>query len=120
MGLLIWQFMTETGKNLHDLIEEIYDITGRFAFERADLKINPDLKLRIIDYCREGRFTSFGKYKVRNVDTLDGFKYYLNDSEWVMIRPSGTEPVLRTYAESETTQQAKDILKACYDTIMSI
>lgn len=120
MGLLIWQFMTETGKNLHDLIEEIYDITGRFAFERADLKINPDLKLRIIDYCREGKFTSFGKYKVRNVDTLDGFKYYLNDSEWVMIRPSGTEPVLRTYAESETTQQAKDILKACYDTIMSI
>lgn len=120
MGLLLWQFMTETGMNLHELIEEIYSITGKFAFERSDLKINPDLKTRIIEHCKEGKFTSFGKYKVKSVDTLDGYKYYFNDSEWVMIRPSGTEPVLRTYAESETTEQAKDILRACYETIMNI
>ncbi len=120
MGLLLWQFMTETGKNLHELIEEVYAITGNFAFERSDLKINPALKTRIIEHCSNNKFTSFGKFVVRNLDTLDGFKYYFNDSEWLMIRPSGTEPILRTYAESETSERAKEILKACYDTIMNI
>lgn len=120
MGLLIWQFMTETGKNLHELIDEIYSITGRFAFERSDLKIQNELKCRIIDHCREEKFSSFGNYQVQRVETLDGFKYYFSESEWLMIRPSGTEPLLRTYAEAETAEKAKDILRACYETIMKL
>ena len=43
---------------------------------------------------------------------MDGWKYYLEDGGWLMIRASGTEPVLRNSAESETTEKAFDILKA--------
>lgn len=118
-GMVIWEAMAKTGKTLKEIVQEIYDITGSFAFERSDLKLDEANKQRIVENCNKGVYTSFGKYKVERVETLDGFKYYLNDSEWVMIRPSGTEPLLRTYAESHTKQEALDILKACYDTIMT-
>jgi phosphomannomutase len=105
--------MAKTGKSLQDLIAEVYAITGPFAFERNDLTISPDLKDAIIARCRKNDFKAFGHYTVTSVDTLDGWKYWLSPESWVMIRPSGTEPVLRTYAEGATKQEALAILEAC-------
>ena len=118
-GLLIWEAMVETGLSLTELIDEIYAITGPFAFERADLIVSKQDKERIVQNCRQGNYESFGKYPVRKTETLDGFKYYFSDSQWLMIRPSGTEPVLRTYAEGRNKEEALDILKTGYNTIMS-
>ena len=67
--------------------------------------------------CNQDKFTSFGEYKVESIDKTDGFKFILTDSQWLMIRPSGTEPVLRCYAESETLAVARAILNACKSTI---
>ena len=117
-GLLIFEAMVKTGKSLKEMIDEVYELTGPFAFERRDLRISPDDKNRIVKNCKKGEYKSFGDYKVAKVETLDGFKYYFNEDEWLMIRPSGTEPVLRTYAESSTTEKALEILQAGYDTIM--
>lgn len=112
-GLLLWELMAKTGKSLQDLIAEVYAITGPFAFERNDLTISPDLKESIISRCRKNDFKAFGPYNVTSVDTLDGWKFWLSPESWVMIRPSGTEPVLRTYAEAATKQEALAILEAC-------
>ncbi len=117
-GLIIWEAMVKTGKSLRQLIQEIYDITGVFAFERRDLKISQEDKERIVKNCENNTYKSFGPYNVEKVETLDGFKYYFNDHEWLMIRPSGTEPVLRTYAESSSQEKAFEILQYGYDTIM--
>jgi phosphomannomutase len=117
-GLLLWEALVKTGKSLRELVEEIYAITGRFAFERSDLTISQADKDRIVSRCEAGDYTHFGPYKVIRTETLDGFKYYFSDSQWVMIRPSGTEPVLRTYAEGSTREEALDILRIAYDTIM--
>jgi len=119
MGLTIWQFMIETGKTIEEIIQEIYDITGKFAFERSDLHIDEKLKQKIIKNCKENKYKNFGNYKIEKVDDFDGFKYFFNENEWVMIRPSGTEPVLRTYAESKTKEQALDILEKCKKTILN-
>lgn len=116
-GLLIFEAMVKTGKTLQELIDEIYFITGAFAFERADLSIPEVLKQQIIADCKSNKHTSFGKYKVEKTETLDGFKYYFNESEWLMIRPSGTEPVLRTYAESYTKEDAFEILRSARETL---
>ncbi len=117
-GLLIWEAMVKTGKTLNELINEVYSITGRFAFERADLTIDPEDKERIVTNCKNNAYDRFGDYKVQRTENLDGYKYYFSDSQWLMIRPSGTEPVLRTYAEGTTREEALDILKAGYQTIM--
>lgn len=118
MGLVILEFMAKTGKSLKELIAEVYAITGPFAFERIDLHLKEELKNKIVEACKTNKFNSFGKYKVQRVDDLDGYKYFLNDDEWLMIRASGTEPVLRTYAESHTQAEAFAILKEAQDTLL--
>ncbi len=118
MGLILFEFMAKSGKSLENLIAEVYAIVGPFAFERIDLHIDNDTKLRIIEDCKAGKFTQFGKYKVDRIDTTDGFKFFFDEDTWLMIRPSGTEPVLRTYAEASTQEKVFDILADCKATIL--
>ncbi|MDC0249289.1 phosphoglucomutase/phosphomannomutase family protein [Flavobacteriales bacterium] len=118
MGLILFEFMAKSGKSLENLIEEIYEIVGRFAFERIDLHIDNDTKIRIIEDCKRGKFTKFGKYKVDRIETTDGFKFFFDSDTWLMIRPSGTEPVLRTYAEASSQEKVFDILADCKATIL--
>ena len=118
MGLILFEFMAKSGKSLEDLIAEVYEIVGEFAFERIDLHIDNDTKLRIIEDCKLGKFTQFGKYKVDRIETTDGFKFFFDEDTWLMIRPSGTEPVLRTYAEASTQAKVFDILADAKATIL--
>ncbi|HET6244288.1 MAG: phosphoglucomutase/phosphomannomutase family protein [Bacteroidetes bacterium] len=111
MGMVIWEYMAKSGKSLNELIEEVYEITGKFAFERSDLHLNEEIKNKIVNNCRNNNYSGFGNYKIERTENLDGYKYFFNDDEWLMIRASGTEPVLRTYAESETREKAFEILK---------
>lgn len=117
MGLIVWEFMAKSGKKLSELIQEVYAIVGEFKFERNDLHINEALKQSIVTKCKANEYKSFGQYQVKNSDTIDGFKYFFDDERWVMIRPSGTEPVLRIYAEAPTLKEVRIILKATEDEI---
>ena len=119
IGLTLWEFMVKSGKSMDELIQEVYEITGTFAFERSDLHIKEEEKLAIIEKCKAGGYDSFGDRKVEYMDDLDGFKYFFNENEWFMIRPSGTEPVLRTYAEAASRDEALDILKVGYTTLFN-
>ena len=117
MGLVLFEYMAKSGKTLDELVLEVYDLVGEFKYCRDDLHISEELKNSIVNKCNQDKFTSFGEYKVESIDKTDGFKFTLNDSQWLMIRPSGTEPVLRCYAESETLAGARAILNACKSTI---
>lgn len=117
MGLIIWEFMAKSGKSLDDLIDEVYEIVGPFKFERNDLHISEELKHKVIENCKNDVYKNFGGYKVREVGIIDGFKYFFDDDRWVMIRPSGTEPVLRTYAEAPTLEEVRKILRITEDMI---
>lgn len=110
MGLTIWEFMAKTGKSLKELIQEVYDITGTFWFERNDLYIDETIKNKVLENCKSGAYKEFGKYKVKRIDDLDGWKFFFDDDTWLMIRASGTEPVLRTYAEGADKKITDDIL----------
>lgn len=110
MGLVIWEFMAKSGKTLRELINEVYDITGAFWFERNDVHLKESLKQEIISNCASGRYKEFGPYQVIRTDDLDGFKFFLSDDAWVMIRASGTEPLLRIYAEGANKEEALAIL----------
>jgi len=111
MGLTIWEYMVKSGKSLEELIQDVYELVGEFKFERIDLHLKEKEKQNIIKNCESGNYSNFGDLEVRKVETIDGFKYYFDNDEWVMIRSSGTEPVLRTYAESATTAGAFKVLE---------
>lgn len=117
MGLIIWEFMAKSGKSLDDLIAEVYEIVGGFQFERSDLHITEELKQAIIKACSTDGYNAFGPYKIERIETIDGFKFFFDDQRWMMIRPSGTEPVLRTYAEAPTLDEVRLILKHTEETI---
>ncbi|MFT6244540.1 MAG: phosphomannomutase [Salibacteraceae bacterium] len=119
MGLIIWEFMAKSGKTLDDLIREVYEIVGPFKFERSDLHITEELKQKIVANCKADKYKSFGEYQVKEVGTIDGFKFFFDENRWVMIRPSGTEPVLRTYAEAPTMEEVRKILQVTKETICS-
>jgi phosphomannomutase len=116
-GLTIWDIMIESGKKLSELINEVYAITGRFSFERLDLELNKNLRNKLLEKCRNREFKEFGEYKIAGEETLDGYKYRLTENEWVMIRASGTEPLIRIYVEAETREKVISIINAVVNTV---
>jgi phosphomannomutase len=112
IGLMIMEFMAKTGKTLEELIQEVYDLVGSFATDRDDHHLQESKKQSIIAACKARTYTNFGDYTVKSVEDIDGYKFYLSDSEWLMIRPSGTEPVLRVYAQAANAADARKILDA--------
>jgi phosphomannomutase len=119
IGLTIWEYMAKSGKSLDDLIQEVYKITGAFSFERSDLHLKEELKNTIVENCKNNNYKSFGQYKIERTETIDGYKYFFNEKEWLMIRASGTEPVLRNYAEAGSSEAAFAILKAAENTLLA-
>ncbi|WP_118974495.1 phosphoglucomutase/phosphomannomutase family protein [Taibaiella koreensis] len=117
-GLIIYEYMMETGKTLKQLCEEVYAVTGRFAYERNDLHLTEEQKLRIMKEAGEGVYKAFGSYKVDRIETIDGIKYHLDNGGWIMLRASGTEPVLRIYAEGNSREEALDILEQVKQTVL--
>jgi phosphomannomutase len=112
IGVTLLEFMAKTGKKISELIQEVYDIVGPFAVERIDLAITEEQKKRLLLQCKENKIDQLGLRKVSRSENLDGYKYFFSEDSWVMIRPSGTEPVLRIYAEAPTSSEALDILEA--------
>lgn len=119
IGLTIWEMMAKSGKSLDQLIEEIYELVGSFAVERYDEHVENELKNRIIENCKNGQYKSFGDYQVTSSEDIDGYKFHLNDESWVMFRASGTEPVLRIYAESNSSEACFKILDAAKSTVLT-
>jgi len=119
MGLTIWQFMNQTGKTINEIIDEIYKITGKFYYSRNDLRIEEKQKNDVVQACKNNTFKNFGEFVVKSVETLDGFKYFINENEWIMIRASGTEPLLRLYAEASTEERVKLFLNEALKTVNS-
>lgn len=111
MGLLLLEIMADAKAPLHELIADIQRIAGPARYARTDLRLrHPVVKQEMVTRLTEGAPSSIGGVTVNAVETLDGVKYRLEDDSWLLIRPSGTEPVLRVYAEAPTDARVKALL----------
>ncbi len=118
-GLMVARAMVDTGKSLRQLLDEVYAITGPFAYERIDLDLNRNIRNKVIDNCKNNVYQHFGPYTIIKTVSLDGFKYHFSENRWLLIRASGTEPVIRLYAESETPEETRSIIMAARNTLVS-
>lgn len=114
IGLVIMEFMAKTGKSLEELIKDIYEKVGSFKFDRDDLHIEDKKKWAIIDKCKNGEIKEIGGRPVIKTETLDGYKFYLSENDWIMVRPSGTEPVLRVYGHGADDAAVRVLLDAAH------
>lgn len=119
MGFVIWEFMAKTGKTLRELIDEVYQITGAFAYDRLDLHLTEAQKENIISRCKQQAFTSFGGRVVRRTENIDGYKFHFDDEVWLLIRASGTEPLLRIYAETSSAEETQTFLEQVKEIVLA-
>lgn len=111
IALTLMQFMIESGKSLRELINEIYAIVGPFEYDRLDLHLN-DEKLKRIKEKLQNDINDWGGFQVIRKENIDGAKYYFDNDAWLMIRTSGTEPVIRIYAQSENKTGVQELFSA--------
>jgi len=109
-GLLICEMMAKKKKSLSQLVRELHHELGIHRYRRVDLRTTEEHKQRVLKRAKIGVKT-LGKYVVRSIKTIDGYKFIV-DNGWLLIRASGTEPLLRFYAEGGTTTQVDDLLKS--------
>ena len=111
MGLMLIEMVASSGGSLYDLVDELVQSVGPAFYERKDMRLNrPVSKQRMKDHLLNNSPTSIGGEKVIEIQTTDGVKYILSDDSWLLIRPSGTEPVLRVYAEGRDQEMVTALL----------
>ncbi|MCJ7515882.1 MAG: phosphoglucomutase/phosphomannomutase family protein [Dehalococcoidia bacterium] len=110
-GLYFLDFMIKTGKAPSQLLEYLFSKVGPHYYDRIDVHIATDAHRKYTDKLANSSIKSIAGKEVVRVDTTDGFRYILSDDSWLLIRFSGTEPLIRIYAESDTVKQVQKILE---------
>ncbi|HUM68298.1 MAG TPA: phosphoglucomutase/phosphomannomutase family protein, partial [Chloroflexota bacterium] len=111
IGLLLLEVMAAAKMPLHKLVEELLAQYGPAQYARTDMKLRrPVEKKQMVQLLLDAAPAAIAGVAVDDVQTVDGVKYYLNDGSWLLIRPSGTEPVLRVYAEAPDDGRVKALL----------
>lgn len=111
MGLLLVEMIAAANKPLVEMVDDLLAEVGPAFYERTDLRLSrPVAKAEMTEFLTKQAPQEIGGQKVDEVSQRDGVKYILADDSWLLIRPSGTEPVLRVYAEGRTPEMVKALM----------
>ncbi len=110
IGLLAAEMMVKRGKRLAELVAELVDEFGPHVAARIDVHTTHERVQSVLARLNGGGLTEIAGQRVADVQTLDGFKYITESGAWLLVRPSGTEPVLRVYAESDSAATSQAML----------
>jgi phosphomannomutase len=112
MALLLIEMIATHGVTLSELIADLINEYGPVHYKRTDLRLNhPIAKDQMTRQLLEETPPEIGGEKVINIQSQDGVKFLLADDSWLLIRPSGTEPVLRVYAEGRSPEMVQNLLQ---------
>jgi len=118
-GLFFADMIVRTGKPLSRILAELQERVGPHAYARHDIHMPRETyeqdRVRILDKLRDGAPKTVAGEDVERVRDDDGFKFYLKDGSWVLLRTSGTEPLIRVYAEAKDPGAVEERLAALED-----
>jgi len=115
-GILACMLMLEMSasekKSFRDILKGIYKEVGYVTTGRDNIRLEENAKTRLIVKLRDDPPKAFGAFEVSNINTTDGFKFLLKGGSWLMIRLSGTEPLVRCYTEADSAVKLKALRMA--------
>jgi phosphomannomutase len=111
LGLMLIEIVATANAPLKELVDGLLEEVGPAFYERKDLRLaRPVAKDQMTRRLQEQAPAAIGGETIATISALDGVKYIMADDSWLLIRPSGTEPVLRVYAEGRTEKMVKALL----------
>jgi len=110
-ALLLAEVMAWHGKRLGELVSMLHQEFGEHHYGRVDLTLRDGQKEKAIDRFSDPKFSRLLDWPIVRREDLDGVKFYLGDVGWAMVRASGTEPVLRVYAETTRAETTRRVLE---------
>lgn len=111
-ALLILEMMNLYSKPISEIVKDLFKEFGEAYYKREDLKVEGAKGINLINKLKETDITEFAGYKIREIDKTDGIKLIFEDDSWLLLRASGTEPVLRIYAEAPSLEKVDKLIKS--------
>ncbi len=119
--MLVAEAIAYEGKPLSQLVAEaIAEADGPLFNQRLDLHLDDAHKAAVIDSFTKNPPTTVAGVKVKEIGRKDGIKLYLEDGSWILLRPSGTEPLMRVYLETHSPEQQTKIAAEMESTIAKL
>ena len=120
MGMLLLEAMAAKGKRLEDLIDDIFAEFGPHEYNRRDLHPKTEKMHGIISALQSFHETTFAGGALEKITRKDGTRLDFADGSWLLLRPSGTEPVVRVYAEAATQERARELVARGVEMVESV
>jgi phosphomannomutase len=119
-ALLLAELMAWHRKSLGELMGALHREFGEHHYGRIDVDVTKAQKEKAIAHFSSEKFQKFDNWPVKRRENMDGIKVYLGDIGWVMVRASGTENLLRIYAETSNKEMTQKVLRATVSTIQQL
>jgi phosphomannomutase len=116
-ALLVLEAVVAAGTTLDGLLGELEAEAGAAAYRRCDYALPPERGRALVASLDAAPPARMGARLVTRLEPLDGRKYWLGDDAWVLVRPSGTEPVLRVYVEAPTREEVDELHRAARELV---
>lgn len=119
VSLLVAEILARSGKPLAALVEELNAEFGPHHFARVDIALEPEQKERALAALARNEPGKLGPWTVVGREDLDGIKFHLLNAGWLLFRASGTEPLLRLYAETPAPELTREVLRVAEQLVRS-
>jgi phosphoglucomutase len=113
-GLLVVEMMAALGKNLTELIADLFNKYGKRVGQQQSVPLDSKREKKLAKL-KQDPPAKLGTRKVINSKNIDGIKLNLSEDDWILLRPSGTEPLIRCYAEAGSQKEVRIMMKNCLD-----
>ena len=102
--------IARTGRTVAEMLDEIYGKIGRLVSREVNLPATPEMKVLVPRKLATIQLDAIAGHRVQRVSYQDGIKFYLENDNWLLLRFSGTEPLLRIFTEADTTEKAEQLI----------